>query len=43
MQSYLEYMMDVALLLGADPNNVKDQMEETLKFEIELAKISLPR
>ena len=36
-------MQDVALLLGADKDTVINDIKETIKFEIELAKISLPR
>ena len=43
VQAYQEYMQDVALLLGADKDTVIDDIKETIKFEIELAKISLPR
>ena len=43
VQAYQEYMQDVALLLGADKDTVINDIKETIKFEIELAKISLPR
>lgn len=43
VQAYLEYMVDVAVLLGADKTAAKIQMTEALMFEIELAKILLPR
>ena len=43
VQAYQEYMQDVALLLGADKDTVIGDIKETIKFEIELAKISLPR
>jgi len=43
VQAYQEYMQDVALLLGADKDTVVNDIKETIKFEIELAKISLPR
>ena len=36
-------MKDVALLLGADEAETEKQMLDTIKFELELAKISLPR
>ena len=36
-------MKDVAMLLGADEKEAEDQMLETLKFEIAMAKMSLPR
>jgi len=43
VQAYQEYMEDVALLLGADPATAKADIIETIKFEISLAEISLPR
>ena len=43
VQAYQEYMQDVALLLGADKDTVINDIKDTIKFEIELAKISLPR
>jgi len=43
VQAYQGYMQDVALLLGADKDTVINDIKETIKFEIELAKISLPR
>ena len=43
VQAYQEYMQDVALLLGADKDTVINDIKENIKFEIELAKISLPR
>jgi len=43
VQAYFTYMKDVALLMGADEAETEKQMLETLKFELELAKISLPR
>ena len=36
-------MMDVAILMGADPEAAKDEMMEVLKFEMAIANISLPR
>ena len=35
--------MDVAILMGADPEAAKDEMMEVLKFEMAIANISLPR
>ena len=42
-QAYFTYMKDVAFLLGADEVETEKQMLETLKFEMKLANISLPR
>jgi hypothetical protein len=36
-------MMDVAMLLGADPEAAKEEMMEVLMFEMAIANISLPR
>jgi len=41
--AYFNYMKDVAILLGADKATSDKQMLETLKFEIQLANMSLPR
>jgi len=43
IQAYLTYMTDMAVLLGADEEEAKEQMLETLLFEIKLAEISVPR
>jgi len=36
-------MLDVANLMGADPELAAKEMKEVLNFEIQLANISLPR
>jgi hypothetical protein len=43
LQAYFEYMMDVAVLLGANPAAAEKEMTEVLLFEIAIANISLPR
>jgi predicted metalloendopeptidase len=43
VQAYQEYMKDVALLLGADPATVEQEIKKTIEFEIQLAHITLPR
>lgn len=43
VQAYFEYMMDVAMLLGAEPEAAKEEMMEVLRFEMAIANISLPR
>ena len=43
MQAYLEYMIDVATFLGADPARAAKEMREILEFEMKLANFSLPR
>jgi hypothetical protein len=36
-------MKDIAMLLGADEAETEKQMLDTIKFELELANISIPR
>lgn len=43
IQAYLTYIKDIALLLGADPKLVDEDMLAILKFEIQVANITLPR
>ena len=43
VQAYFDYMKDVALLLGAEKSSVDTEMLEVIKFEIQIANISLPR
>ena len=43
VQAYFDYMKDVALLLGAEKSSVDTEMLEVMKFEIQIANISLPR
>ena len=43
VQHYFKYMVDVATLLGADPEVAKSELEESLKFEISLAHITIPK
>ncbi|XP_026318121.1 neprilysin-2 [Hyposmocoma kahamanoa] len=42
VQSYYEYMVDIATLLGADRARAEVELKESLQFEISLANISLP-
>lgn len=37
---YYNYMTKIALLLGADPQTVHENMNEVLDFEIKLANVS---
>lgn len=39
LEEYYEYMVDTAVLFGADPHSAMNEMKESLEFEIELAKI----
>uniref|UniRef100_A0A336JZW6 CSON009745 protein n=1 Tax=Culicoides sonorensis TaxID=179676 RepID=A0A336JZW6_CULSO len=41
--SYYQYMVEVALLLGADKKIAEEELKKSLEFEIELAKISMSR
>ncbi|XP_023345566.1 neprilysin-2 [Eurytemora carolleeae] len=43
VKAYYDYMLDVANLMGADPELAAKEMKEVLNFEIQLANISLPR
>ena len=43
VEAYFEYMLDVAILMGAEPTSAKEEMTEVLLFEIAIANISLPR
>ena len=43
IQAYFTYMKDVAMLLGASQEQAEKEMLEVIKFEIDVANISLPR
>lgn len=40
VQAYYKYMVDMALALGADEESAKQEMKESLLFEIKLANVS---
>ncbi|XP_065215808.1 neprilysin-2 isoform X2 [Planococcus citri] len=40
--AYYKYMVDIAVLFGADRNRATKELRESLDFEIQLANISLP-
>ncbi|NP_001036959.1 neutral endopeptidase 24.11 [Bombyx mori] len=42
VQAYYEYMVDIAILLGADKTKATEELKESLQFEMKLANISLP-
>ena len=43
VQAYYQYMIDAAVLLGADETKAKEQLKESLMFELALAKLNAPR
>lgn len=42
VSAYYRYMVDIAVLFGADRQRAVKELKESLDFEISLAKISLP-
>lgn len=40
VQAYYRYMVDIAVILGADPQRAKNELRESLDFEISLANVS---
>ncbi|KAI5709268.1 hypothetical protein M8J76_014310 [Diaphorina citri] len=42
VRAYYEYMLDIAVLMGASREAAVEELTESLNFEIALAKISLP-
>lgn len=43
VQAYYQYMIDAAVLLGADEARAKKELKESLMFEIALANLNAPR
>ncbi|XP_054269774.1 neprilysin-2-like [Macrosteles quadrilineatus] len=43
VKAYYNYMVDMAVLYGADRETAKQQLRDCLLFEIELAKLTVPR
>ena len=43
VQHYYKYMVDAAVLMGADTEAAKSELKESLLFEISLAKINQPK
>ncbi|XP_058117957.1 neprilysin-2-like [Anopheles ziemanni] len=43
VSAYYDYMVDMAVILGADQARAKQELLESLNFEMALANISLPR
>lgn len=39
VKAYYEYMVDIAVIYGADRSRAKKELMESLEFEIKLAKI----
>ncbi|KOX75065.1 Membrane metallo-endopeptidase-like 1 [Melipona quadrifasciata] len=42
VQAYYSYMTDIAVILGANKTDAKNELRESLEFEMKLANISLP-
>ncbi|XP_045472319.1 neprilysin-2-like isoform X1 [Harmonia axyridis] len=42
VRAYYDYMVDIAVLFGAEKTRASKELEESLNFEIKLANISLP-
>ncbi|XP_055324267.1 neprilysin-2-like [Sitodiplosis mosellana] len=42
VKAYYEYMVDIAVIYGADRNRAERELMESLQFEMKLANISLP-
>ncbi|XP_031344609.1 neprilysin-2-like isoform X1 [Photinus pyralis] len=42
VRAYYDYMVDIAVIFGADTEVAKKELKESLDFEIKLANISLP-
>ena len=40
IQAYFSYMVDVAVILGANKEQAEKELFDVLKFEIEMAKVS---
>lgn len=41
VKAYYKYMIDVAVLLGADKTNAQEEMMKLMEFHIELAKVRI--
>lgn len=39
VQAYYDYMVDMAVIFGADEDSVKDELLDVLTFEIKLANV----
>lgn len=40
VQAYFDYMVDMAVLFGADEETARDELEDVLGLEIDLANVS---
>lgn len=40
VKAYYQYMVDLAVIYGADRSRAEKELKESLEFEIELAKVS---
>lgn len=41
VDAYYEYMVDIAVILGAEHRRASEEMKESLEFEIQLANVSI--
>ena len=41
VKAYFRFMVDVAVILGADENQAKEELAQVLDFEIKMAKVSV--
>lgn len=40
VQAYYSYMIDIAVILGANKTDAKNELRESLEFEMKLANVS---
>ncbi|GAB6023696.1 NEDD8 protease Nep2 [Chamberlinius hualienensis] len=43
VQKYLDFMVEISILLGANPETARAELTETVEFEISLANITVPK
>lgn len=42
LQAYHKYMVQSAVLLGADPETASEELQDVVKFEMQLANVTIP-
>ena len=40
VDAYYNYLVDIAIILGADPKRAKEEIRESVEFEMKLANVS---